>query len=70
MAVEETREGKLPILPGGGSHGLSSPLELKAPEGSAARMELGHLAAFHANEVVDILSDDEADIVAEPPMSP
>ena len=35
-----------------------------------ARTELGHLAAFHANEVVDIPSDDEADVAAEPPVSP
>ena len=33
-------------------------------------MELGHLAVFHVDEVVDIPSDDEADTVVEPPVSP
>ena len=32
VAVEETREGELPISPGGGTHGLSLPSEPKAPE--------------------------------------
>ena len=35
VAVEETREGELPISPGGGTHGLSLLSEPKAPEGSA-----------------------------------
>ena len=70
VAVEEMREGELPISPGGGSHGLSLPSEPKAPEGSAAGTELGRLAVFHVNEVVDIPSDDEADVAAEPPVSP
>ena len=33
-----------------------------------ARMELGHQAASYANVVVEILSDDEADTVADPPV--
>ncbi|XP_066354964.1 uncharacterized protein [Miscanthus floridulus] len=70
VAVEETREGELPISSGGGMHGLSLPSELKAPEGRAAGIELGHLVASHANEVVEIPSDDEADIAMGPPMSP
>ena len=70
VAVEEMREGELPISSGGGPHGSSLPSEPKAPEGSAAGTELGCLAAFHANEVVNISFDDEADIVAEPPVSP
>ena len=32
--------------------------------------ELGHQAASHANVVVEIPSDDEANTVLEPPMSP
>jgi len=70
VVVEETREGKLPISPGGGLHDLSLPSEPKAPEGSMAGTELGCPAASHANEVVEIPSDDEADIVAEPLVSP
>ena len=35
-----------------------------------AGTELGHPAASHASEVVEILSDDEVDTVAEPPVSP
>ena len=68
VVVEETREGELPISPGGGTHGLSLPSEPKAPEGSVVGMELGCLAAFHMNEVVDIPSDDEAEVVADPPV--
>ena len=34
-----------------------------------AGTESGRLAAVHLNEVVDIPSDDEVDIVAEPPVS-
>ena len=37
IVVEETREGELPISPGGGPHDLSLPSELKAPEGRTAR---------------------------------
>ncbi|XP_066374858.1 uncharacterized protein [Miscanthus floridulus] len=68
-AVEETREGELPTLPGGGLHDLSLSSELKASEGSVGGTELGRPAAFHANEVVEIPSDDEADTVAEPSVS-
>ena len=70
VAVEETREGELPISSGGGPHDLSLPSEPKAPEGRATKMELGRLAAFHVDEVVEIPSDDEADIAAGPPVSP
>ena len=44
--------------------------ELKAPEGSVAGTELGRPAASHANEVVEILSDDETDTVVDPLVSP
>ncbi|XP_066373781.1 uncharacterized protein [Miscanthus floridulus] len=70
VVVEETRGGELPTSPGGGLHDLSLPSEPKALEGSVARTELGHPAASHASEVVEIPSDDEADTVAEPPVSP
>ena len=70
VAVEETRESELPISPGGGTHGLSLPSEQKAPEESVAVTELGRLVASHANEVVEILSDDEASTVAELAVSP
>ena len=69
VMVEETREGELPISPGGGTHGLSLPSEPEAPGGRAAGMELGRPVASHANEVVEIPSDDEADIAAGPPVS-
>ena len=70
VVVEETREGELPTSPGGGLHDLSLSSEPKAPEGSVAGTELGRPVAFQANEVVEIPSDDEADTVAEPPVSP
>ena len=69
VAVEETREGELPISPGGGTHGLSLPSELKAPEGSASRIESGRPAAVGATDVVEIPSDDEAEVMVNPPVS-
>ena len=69
VAVEEMREGELPISSGGGTRGLSLLSEPKAPEGSAAGTELGCPVVSHANEVVEISSDDEADIAAGPPAS-
>ena len=48
---------------------MSLPSEPKAPEGSAAGTELGCPVVFHANEVVEIPSDDDVDIVAGPPAS-
>ena len=70
VAVEEMREGELPTSPSGGLHDLSLPLEPKALEGSVPGTELGRLAAFHANEVVEIPSDDEADIAVGMLVSP
>ena len=70
VMVEETMEGELPVSPGGGTHGLSLPSKPKAQEGSVAWTELGRPVASHANEVVEIPSDDEADTVADPPVSP
>ncbi|XP_066334499.1 uncharacterized protein [Miscanthus floridulus] len=66
VAVEETRESELPISPGGGLHDLSLSSEPKAPEGSVARTELGRPAASHANVVVEIPFDNEANTMAEP----
>ena len=68
--MEETREGELPISLGGVPHSLSLLSEPKAPEGSAVGTELGRPAAFHANEVVNIPSDDKANIAVGPPVSP
>ena len=70
VAVEETREGEFPISLSGGPHGLSLPSEPKAPEGSMAGTEFRRPTASHANKVVEIPSNDEADTVAEPPVSP
>ena len=69
VVVKEAKDTELPISPGGGLHDLSLPSEPKAPEGSVARTELGRPVASHANEVVEIPSDDEADIAAGPPVS-
>ena len=69
-AVEEERQTELPASPGGGLHGSPSWSEPKAPEESVARTESERPAAVHATEVVDIPSDDEADDMAEPPVSP
>ena len=70
VAVEEMREGELPMSSGGGTHGLSLSSEPKAPEGSVAGTELGRTAVSHANDVVEIPSDDEADTVVKPPVLP
>ena len=69
VMVEETRESKLPISPSGGTHGLTLSSEPKAPEGRATGTKLGCLAAFHVDEVVEIPSDDEANVVAESSVS-
>ena len=69
-AAEETREDELPTSPGGELRDPSLPSEPKAPEGSVVGTELGRTAASRANEVVEIPFDDEADIVAKPPVSP
>ncbi|XP_066344381.1 uncharacterized protein [Miscanthus floridulus] len=42
----------------------------KALEGSVAGTELGRPVASHTSEVVEIPSNDEADTVVEPPVSP
>ena len=68
VVVEETRGGKLPTSSGGGLHDPSLPSEPKAPEGSMAGKELGCSAVSHASGVVEILSDDEADTMAKPPV--
>ncbi|XP_066333952.1 uncharacterized protein [Miscanthus floridulus] len=70
VAVEETRGDELPTLPSGGLHDLSLLSEPKALEESVAGTKLGRPAASHANVVVEIPSDDEADTVAEPAVSP
>ena len=69
-AAKDLREDEPPTSPGGGSHDPSLPSEPKAPKGSVSRTELGHAAATRANEVVEIPSDDEADAVVKPPVSP
>ena len=68
--AEETWEDEVPVSMSGGLHDLPLPLGLKALEGSVVGTQLGRPVASHANEVVEILSDDEADTTAEPPMSP
>ena len=67
--VEEERETKLPASPGRGLHGSPSWSEPKAPGENAARTESERPTAVHAREVVDILSDGEADDAAEPSVS-
>ena len=69
VAVEEERETELPASPGGGLHGSPSWSELKAPGGDVARTESERPAAARSPDVVEILSDDEADDMVELPMS-
>ena len=64
VAAEEERETELLASPGGGPPGSSLPPGPKAPEEGVAGTESGRPMAVHANEVVDILSDDEVDIAA------
>jgi len=68
-AVEEEREIELPASPGGGLHGSPSWSEPKAPGESTDGKEPERPAAVRATEVVDILSNDEVDDMAEPPVS-
>ena len=65
LAVE-ARDTELPALPGGGSRGSPLPSEPKAPGEDVAGSGSGRLAAAQANEVVEILSDDKADVSAKP----
>ena len=70
IMVEEERETELPASSGGGLPGSSLPLGPKVLEEGAAGTESGRPVAVHVNEVVDIPSDDEADIAVGPPVSP
>ena len=67
--AEEERETELPASPGGGLHGSPSWLEPKAPGGDEAGTESERPVVAHATEVVDILSNDEADDMVELSMS-
>ena len=68
--AEEEREIELPALRGGRLHGSPSRSEPKASGENVAETELEHPTVVHVNEVVDIPSDDEADVMAEPSVSP
>ena len=70
VIVEEERGTELPASPSGGPHGSPVCSEPKALGESTVGMVSEHPAAVHATEVVDIPSDDEADDMAEPPVSP
>ena len=70
VAVEEAREAELSISSSGGPPSSSLPSGPKAPEESVAVTELRRPVASHANEVVEIPSDDEADTMVEPLVSP
>jgi len=67
--AEEERETELPASLGGGLHGSPLWSEPKTLGESAAGTESERPAAVHATEVVDILSNDEVDDMAEPPVS-
>ena len=69
VAVEEERETELPASPGRGLHGSPTWSEPKASLGDMVGMESERPAAARAIEVVDILSDDEADVMVELPVS-
>ena len=64
--VAEARETKLPALSGRGSHGSPLPSEPKVPREDVAGLGLGRPVAAQVDEVVDIPSDDEADVLAVP----
>ena len=66
VVVEEARDTELPALPGGGSRGSPLPSKPKAPGEDVAGPRLGRPAAAQANKVVEIPSDDEANVTAEP----
>ena len=66
---EEERETELPASLGGGLHGSPSSSEPKASVGDMAGMESERPAAARSPDVVEILSDDEADDMVELPMS-
>ena len=63
--VEEEKETETPATPGRGLHGSPSRSEPKAPEGDMARIDSESPSLAHEIEVVEILSDDEADDVVE-----
>ncbi|XP_066361435.1 uncharacterized protein [Miscanthus floridulus] len=67
--AEEERETELPASSIGELHGSPLRLEPKALEGDMAWTELELSMAACAPKVVDIPSDDKAELVAEPPMS-
>ena len=67
--VEEARDTELPALLGGGLRGSPLMSEPKAPGEDMAGTESERLAAACATEVVDIPSDDQADVMVELPAS-
>jgi len=68
VVAKEEKETETPATPGGGRHGSPSWSELKALGGDAAERELERPSAAHATEVVEIPSDDKADVVVELPV--
>jgi len=64
-AAEEAREAELPASLGGGLHGSPLSLEPKASVGDVAGTKSERPVAARATEVVDILSNDEADVMVE-----
>ena len=67
--AEEERESKLLVLPGGGLHGSPLRSEPRASWEDVAGMGSERPVVARAPEVVEISSDDEADVVAELPAS-
>ena len=65
VVVEEARDTELPALPGGGSRGSPLTSEPKAQGEDVAGLGSGRPAVAQANEVVEIPSDDEADVTTE-----
>ena len=64
--VVEARETELPALPGRESRGSPLSSEPKAPREDVARPGSGCPAVAQVDEVVEIPSDDEADVPAKP----
>ena len=62
----EARKSELPALPGRGSRGSPLPSEPKAPREDVAGPRSRRPVVAQVDEVVEIPSDDEADVPAEP----
>ena len=70
LVMEERWETRLPVLPGGGAHGLPAWSELEGSGGAMARLEVEQPLVSHGVLEVDIPFNGEEDIGVEPPAIP